>query len=101
MTLRLRGESFGYCWAPATGLFAVKLKNGAAGVEKFEELKPDVVVLDLAMPDMDGLEAAQWMSTSDPTVPIILFTILGIEGIRSSTTKAEFGQSCQRTMPGA
>ena len=62
--------------------------NGLSGVEKFEELKPDVVILDLAMPDMDGIQTAAMMSASDPTVPIILFTILGIEGIQSEASNA-------------
>ena len=31
-------------------------ENGWSGVKKFQELKPDVVVLDLGMPDIDGLE---------------------------------------------
>ena len=63
-------------------------ENGWSGVEKFEEHKPDVVVLDLAMPDMDGIQTAQLMSTSDPRVPIILFTILEVEGIDRSAWKA-------------
>ena len=63
-------------------------EDGRSGIEKFQELKPDVVLLDLAMPDIDGIEAARWMSASDPTVPIILFTILGIEGIESAAQKA-------------
>ena len=50
-------------------------ENGWSGVKKFQELKPDVVVLDLAMPDISGIEAAKWMSESDPTVPLILFTL--------------------------
>jgi two-component system chemotaxis response regulator CheY len=58
-------------------------ENGWSGVEKFEELKPDVVVLDLAMPVMDGIEAAKLMSMSDAKIPIILFTILGFEGMES------------------
>jgi two-component system chemotaxis response regulator CheY len=56
-------------------------ENGRAGVEKFQELKPDVVLLDLSMPDMTGIEAAQQMSAADATVPLILFTIQDIEGI--------------------
>ena len=56
-------------------------ENGRAGVEKFQELKPDVVLLDLSMPDMTGIETAQQMSAADATVPLILFTILDIEGI--------------------
>src|SRR6266436_7833422 len=45
-------------------------EDGWSGVKKFNELKPDLVLLDLAMPDMDGIEAARLMSGSDPTVPI-------------------------------
>ena len=58
-------------------------ESGWSGVRKFEELKPDVVILDLSMPDISGIEAAKWMTESDPTVPLILFTVLetaGIEG---------------------
>jgi len=57
--------------------------SGGSGVRKFHHLKPDVVVLDLAMPDMDGIEAAKLMALDNPKIPIILFTILGIEGIES------------------
>jgi len=57
-------------------------ENGWSGVRKFEELKPDVVVLDLSMPDISGIEAAKWMTESDPTVPLILFTVLETEGNR-------------------
>jgi two-component system chemotaxis response regulator CheY len=56
-------------------------EDGRTGVEKFQKLKPDVVLLDLSMPDMTGIEAAQQMSSADPTVPLIQFTILEIEGI--------------------
>lgn len=56
-------------------------EDGWSGIHKFEERKPDVVVLDLAMPDLDGIEAAKIMSSADPSVPIVLFTILGFEGL--------------------
>ena len=56
-------------------------EDGQSGVQKFHQLKPDVVLLDLSMPDINGLEAAKRISASDPTVPLILFTILEIEGI--------------------
>jgi PleD family two-component response regulator len=52
-------------------------ENGRTGVENFQKLKPNVVVLDLSMPDMTGIETAQQMSAADPSVPLILFTILG------------------------
>jgi DNA-binding NarL/FixJ family response regulator len=57
-------------------------------VEKFQELKPDVVLLDLSMPDMTGIEVAQQMSAADPAVPLILFTILEIEGIGDAARDA-------------
>jgi two-component system, chemotaxis family, chemotaxis protein CheY len=63
-------------------------ENGWSGVEKFEELKPDVVVLDLAMPDMDGIETAKLMTAADPRIPIILFTILGFEGVEGFAREA-------------
>ena len=63
-------------------------ENGRTGVEKFQTLKPDVVLLDLSMPDMTGIETAQQMSAADPTVPLILFTILEIEGIGNAARKA-------------
>jgi two-component system chemotaxis response regulator CheY len=63
-------------------------EDGRAGIEKFQKLKPDVVLLDLSMPDMTGIEAAQQMSSADPAVPLILFTILEIEGIGDAAREA-------------
>jgi CheY-like chemotaxis protein len=63
-------------------------EDGWTGVKKFQELKPDLVLLDLAMPDMDGIEAARLMSGSDPTVPIILFTVLDLEGLETRAYQA-------------
>jgi CheY-like chemotaxis protein len=63
-------------------------EDGKDGIEKFQELKPDVVLLDLSMPDMTGIEAAQQMSASNPTIPLILFTILDIEGLGPAAHKA-------------
>jgi two-component system, chemotaxis family, chemotaxis protein CheY len=63
-------------------------EDGWSGVKKFNELKPDLVVLDLSMPDITGIEAATWMSASDPTVPIIMFTILEVPGLDAPARKA-------------
>jgi DNA-binding NarL/FixJ family response regulator len=62
--------------------------SGWSGVKKFHELKPDVVVIDVAMPDINGIETARWMFEFDPTVPLILFTILETEGIESAAKTA-------------
>jgi CheY-like chemotaxis protein len=50
-------------------------RNGREAIEKAEESKPDLIVLDLAMPVMNGLEAAPVLRPMLPTVPIILFTL--------------------------
>src|SRR4029077_12668531 len=56
-------------------------ENGKDGVEKFQKLKPDIVLLDLSMPDMTGIEAAQQMSAANHTIPLILFTLLDVKEI--------------------
>jgi CheY-like chemotaxis protein len=63
-------------------------ENGWSGVKKFQELRPDVVLLDLAMPDINGIEVARMMSGLDRSVPIILFTILDLEGIEKAARNA-------------
>ena len=49
--------------------------NGLEAVEKAKILKPDLVLLDLAMPEMNGAETAYVMKKALPEVPIILFTM--------------------------
>src|SRR4029077_10906369 len=48
---------------------------GREEIEKAKESKPDLIVLALAMPVMNGLEAAPVLRPMLPTVPIILFTL--------------------------
>jgi two-component system invasion response regulator UvrY len=50
-------------------------ENGKSAVKQFRELKPDLVLLDLGMPDIDGLEVGRQMHSVDPSVPLILFTL--------------------------
>jgi CheY-like chemotaxis protein len=47
-----------------------------------------VVILDLAVPDMDGIQAAKLMAKANPNTPIILFTLLGIEGLEPLAKEA-------------
>jgi DNA-binding NarL/FixJ family response regulator len=56
-------------------------ENGFSGVTQFMELKPDLVLIDLAMPDINGLETAKRMSALNPEVPLVLFTILDLPGL--------------------
>jgi DNA-binding NarL/FixJ family response regulator len=50
-------------------------ENGHDGVELAKQLKPDIVLLDYAMPTMNGLEAARLISASMPKCGLILFTM--------------------------
>ena len=49
--------------------------DGREAIEKAERHQPDLIILDLAMPVMDGLKAAQAICKILPSVPIILFTL--------------------------
>jgi DNA-binding NarL/FixJ family response regulator len=49
--------------------------NGDDAVGKEAELSPDVVVMDLAMPGMNGLQAAQEISCTRPELPMLLLTV--------------------------
>lgn len=48
--------------------------NGEQAVDQAAELKPDVIILDLGMPEKDGLEAARDIVSGFPDVPILLYT---------------------------
>jgi len=51
--------------------------DGEDAVAKVLALRPDLVVLDLAMPRMDGLSAAEKIHNEPPALPIILYTLYG------------------------
>jgi DNA-binding NarL/FixJ family response regulator len=59
-----------------------EVDNGRDGVRAILELRPDVVVLDLSMPDMDGLEAIPLIAKSSPRTGIVIFSGFGAERMR-------------------
>lgn len=46
--------------------------NGLEAIEKYKELKPDIVAMDIVMPEMDGIEATKEIISIDPTANIII-----------------------------
>ena len=50
-------------------------KNGIEAVEKALVLKPDLILLDVAMPMLNGVEVASVLSGSMPNMPIVLYTM--------------------------
>jgi len=61
--------------------------NGLEAVEQARRLRPDLVLLDLAMPEMNGAEAASVLKKMMPNVYIIVFTMFS-ENIGSSLASA-------------
>ncbi len=52
-------------------------ENGAKGVEKYGELKPDLVLMDITMPEMDGLQALKAIKGSDADAKVIMCSAMG------------------------
>ena len=49
-------------------------ENGREAIEKAQQLHPDLIVMDLSMPVMNGIEAASILKSLMPTVPLIIFS---------------------------
>ncbi|MFZ0317743.1 MAG: response regulator transcription factor [Candidatus Sulfotelmatobacter sp.] len=50
-------------------------ENGQVAIEKVEAMRPDIVILDLQMPVMNGLEAARQISHVSPETAMVMFTM--------------------------
>ena len=74
-------------------------ENGKSALKKFRELKPDLVLLDLGMPDIDGIEVGRQMHAIDPGVPLILFTLSDAWSLESAARKAGICQVISKSEP--
>jgi len=50
-------------------------ENGRDGITQAQQLHPDLIILDLAMPVMNGLEACRELKRLMPAIPILMFTM--------------------------
>ena len=67
---------------------AGEAENGMKAVEKYNETKPDLVLMDITMPEMDGIQALKQIRATDPNACIIMCSAMGqqamvIEAIQS------------------
>lgn len=51
-------------------------KDGEEAIELYKELKPDIVILDIIMPWLNGLETAEILKKQDPAVKILMLSSL-------------------------
>lgn len=51
-------------------------KDGEEAIEFYKELKPDIVILDIIMPGLNGLETAEILKKQDPAVKILMLSSL-------------------------
>lgn len=61
--------------------------DGVAAIERAKELKPDLIVMDMAMPRLNGMEAAAILKNLMPKIPVVLLTIHD-EEVKATPTAA-------------
>ena len=67
---------------------AGEAENGAKAVEKYNELKPDLVLMDITMPEKDGIQALKEIKAADAAAQVLMCSAMGqqamvIESIQS------------------
>ncbi len=56
---------------------AGEAENGKIAIERYKELKPDLVTLDITMPEIDGIEALKGIKAVDPNACCIMCSAMG------------------------
>lgn len=73
--------------------------DGRIALSKLDQLKPDVVTLDIEMPVMNGLETLKELRKSHPTLPVIMFSTLTDRGASATLDALSAGASDYVTKP--
>ena len=65
----------------ASGKYVVigEAANGQEAIQKYQELQPDLITMDIVMPAMDGIEATRQILKVDPRVRVVMCSALGQE----------------------
>src|SRR5580698_3604026 len=70
------------------GLLVETAETGPKGLAAFEARGADIVLTDLAMPEMDGMQVLEHLRAQDPSVPVIMLTAHGSERVAVAAMKA-------------
>jgi two-component system chemotaxis response regulator CheB len=65
--------------------------SGKTALQQIDYLKPDIVTLDIAMPEMDGLETLRHIRSKDKQLPVIMFSSLTEEGAVATMEALDLG----------
>ncbi len=63
------------------GLEFIEASNGAEAIQRFHEHNPALVLLDITMPEMDGLNALKSIMGKDPSARVVMVSALGQESV--------------------
>ena len=56
-------------------------ENGAMGVQMYKDLQPDIVTMDITMPEMSGLDALKEIIKADPQAKVVMVSAMGQEAM--------------------
>jgi len=66
---------------------AGEAENGKQAVEMYKQLKPDIVTMDIVMPEMNGIEALKAIKKIDPNARVVMCTAVGQEQMVKAAIK--------------
>ncbi len=75
-------------WLQKKGYRVVEANNGNQAVAEAESLQPDLIIMDVEMPELDGLSATRKIRANSDEVPIIVVSAYGADQFRADALAA-------------